>query len=121
MKNRGQALVFFILILPIILLALAFVVDIGNLNSVKKSTDQKITQIIETGLQNNLTEGEWNQLIEKNFSSIENKKIILKENQVELSIDIKLQTIFSNLMKQSNYKITYTGYKENDEIKIIRK
>ena len=48
MKNRGQALVFFILILPIILLALAFVVDIGNLNSVKKSTDQKITQIIET-------------------------------------------------------------------------
>lgn len=121
MKNRGQALVFFILILPIILLALAFVVDIGNLNSVKKSTDQKITQIIETGLQNNLTEEEWNQLIEKNFSSIENKKIILTDNQVELSIDIKLQTIFSNLMKQSNYKITYTGHKENNKIKIIRK
>ena len=121
MKNRGQTLVFFILLLPIILLVLAFVVDIGNLNNIKKSTNKKIEQIMETGLKNNLTEEDWNQLIEKNFSSIENKKIVLENNRIELFISIPVQTIFSNIMKQSNYKVTYIGYKENEEIKIIRK
>ena len=121
MNNKGQALVLFILLLPIILIALAFVVDIGLLNSTKKSTDQKLEQVIENNLKNNLLEQEIDELLILNFDNINYKNIVKKDNQIEITIEINLQTIFPNIMSQKKYKVTYIGYLENERIRTVRK
>lgn len=121
MNNKGQALVFFILLLPIILICLSFIVDIGLLNSTKKSTDQKLEQIIENGLSKNITYEEWDKLVINNFKNIESKNIIKNENSIEITIKIKLQPIFPNIMSEDTYEVTYLGYIETEKINIVRK
>lgn len=121
MNHKGQSLVLFILLLPIILIAMAFVVDIGLLTDVKKDTDQKLEQLIESGLINHLDEEKWTQLIDYNFENIESKHIIVNDDSIEISIQIKLTPIFPHIMLQKRYQVTYVGYMEIDQIKIIRK
>ena len=121
MKNRGQALVLFVLLLPIILLMFAFVIDIGLLSYSKKSINMKIEEIIEDGLSNNLSEREIHELLIKNIKNIENKNIIKKENGLQITLQIKLNPIFPNIVKQDKYEVTYSGKINEQNINIVRK
>ena len=121
MKNRGQALVLFVLLLPIILLMFAFVIDIGLLSYSKKSINMKIEEIIEDGLSNNLSEREIHELLIKNIKNIENKNIIKKENGLQITLQIKLNPIFPNIVNQDKYEVTYSGKINEQNINIVRK
>lgn len=121
MNHKGQSLVLFVLLLPIILIALAFVVDIGLLSITKKNVNQKLEQIIEDILQNNLNEEMCNQLINDNFDNIESKSFSKKDDSVEITIQIKLESIFPHIMLQNRYKVTYVGYINSEQINIVRK
>lgn len=121
MNNKGQAFILFILLLPIILIAFSFIIDIGLLNYSKKTVDMKIEKIIENSLSNNLTENEIHELLIKNINNIEEKNIIKEENSLEISLTIKINPIFDNILKQDRYEIKYLGKKIEEKINIIRK
>ncbi len=51
LNHRGQTLVLFVLLLPVLLLVLGFLVDIGNLHVQKRKIDYVVTDALEYGLE----------------------------------------------------------------------
>lgn len=122
MKNRGQALILFILLLPLLLLILTIILNIGLTSIEIKKTDNKIKQIIEDSLNNDLDESQINQLIITNLDNILSKEIIKQDDTLEIKIIRKMEILYPSIINYNieNYEVTYKGIKE-DKIKIIRK
>lgn len=122
MKNRGQALILFILLLPLLLLILTIILNIGLTSIEIKKTDNKIKQIIEDSLNNDLDESQINQLIMTNLDNIISKNIIIQNNTLEIKIIRKIEVLYPPIINYNieNYEVTYKGIKE-DKIKIVRK
>lgn len=117
MKNKGQALVLFVLLLPIIILTFSFVVDIGYVSVTKKRIDNNIEKIIENSFENELTEEEIKNLIIKNIDNIYIREITKTENNLKVDIKVTIDTIFSSI-KKNTYEKTYIATKQENEIKI---
>lgn len=111
MKNRGQTLVLFVLLLPIIILLMSFIINIGYISITKKKIDKNITTIIENSIENNLNEQEIKLLIYKNIENVYIKEIIQTENKIKIKIKVTINTIFLN-DKQNTYEQTYIKQKE---------
>lgn len=122
MKNRGQALILFILLLPLLLLILTIILNIGLTSIEIKKTDNKIKHVIEDSLNNNLDESKINQLIMTNLDNIISKEIIKKDNTLEIKIIRKIEVLYPYIINYNveNYEVTYKGIKD-DKIKIVRK
>lgn len=122
MKNRGQALILFILLLPLLLLILTIILNIGLTSIEIKKTDNKIKQIIEDSLNNDLEESQINQLIMTNLDNIISKEIIKQNNTLEIKIIRKIEVLYPSIINYNveKYEVTYKGIKE-DKIKIVRK
>lgn len=122
MKNRGQALILFILLLPLLLLILTIILNIGLTSIEIKKTDNKIEKIIEDSLNNDLEESQINQLIMTNLDNIISKEIVKKDNTLEIKIIRKIEVLYPSIINYNieNYEATYKGIKE-DKIKIVRK
>lgn len=119
MNRKGQTLVIFIIILPVILIAMAYLVDTGLMLINKSKLDSTSKIIIDKYYD---YEGDINSVIEKylkdnnlNYTNYEVKK----DNNFNLKIDIKIASIFGKVVGLEEYEITsnITGYKENDKLK----
>lgn len=125
MNNKGQVLVLFVLLIPVLLLAVAFVIDTGLLYEEKKHIEDSIKEGISYGLNNIESkdlETRIKRLITKNIEDI--KEIIIDVNNDYLEINVKkdYKGLFSVLFKNNVYEIdsTYYGY-INDQKLIINK
>ena len=58
LNNRGQSLVLFILIIPILLGIMALVIDVGNALIKKNEIENAIEFVIDYGLENEMNETE---------------------------------------------------------------
>ena len=108
MKNKGQALVLFVLLLPIMILMLSYIIDIGYMSVSKKKIDNTIQEIIENSLENNLNEEEIKNLLIKNIDNIYIRNITIKDNEINIEIKVTIKTIFSSIKKniyEKNYKV----------------
>lgn len=121
MNNKGQSLVIFILLLPLILLIFAFIIDIGMINYNTKKIDKNMEHIIQDIFKKNIDETDITFLIKSNIKSVDIKNIEVTENKVQIDIKVKLNTVFTNLIKENTYETTYLGIKQDEEIRIIRK
>ncbi len=119
MNRKGQTLVIFIIILPVILIAMAYLVDTGLMLINKSKLDSTSKIIIDKYYD---YEGDIDSVIEKylkdnnlNYTDYEVKK----DNNFNLKIDIKIASIFGKVVGLEEYEITsnITGYKENDKLK----
>ena len=117
MKNKGQALVLFVLLLPIIILIFSFVIDIGYVSVTKKKIDNNIEKIIANSFENNLTEEETKNLIIKNIDNVYIREITKTESNLKVDIKVTINTIFSGI-KQNTYEKSYKAIKQENEIKI---
>ncbi len=121
MNNKGQSLIVFVLLLPIMFLLMAIVYDLGSVELKKQKYENAIKDAITYGLKNK--EGDTYQklssLLEKNIDG--QKNISIEENKITIEVTKKEPSIFTNIIK--NYydiDITYTGHLEGEKI-IIRK
>ena len=100
MNNRGQALVEFILILPVILIALVVLVELGNIFVQKINLNNSMTTVTR------LYQNEQKEELE-NFISKENIEFSAKEvdDMVELTLKkkIKVSVPILNRILGSNY------------------
>ncbi len=125
--SRGQVLVAFVLLIPVILMLLALIVDVGFLYVEKRKTDNVVKDIINYGLDNiNLQEvtlqEKITKLINSNLDDVQRLDIQIDANSIEINITRDKQSIFSNIYKDASYKIAsdYVG-DITDLVKDIRK
>ena len=124
LNNKGQSLVLFVLLIPIFVMIMASVIDVGNLISAKTEIDNINKIVIDYGLDNM-----------NDTNVVNDMKLLAKENKKDINIDIKfvdmeyrvlcnyyVDGIFSNVLKIKGYNVksSYIGYLDNNK-KIIKK
>lgn len=125
--SRGQVLVAFVLLIPVILMLLALIVDVGFLYVEKRKTDNVVKDIINYGLDNlNMQDvtlqTKLTKLVNSNLDDVQRLNIQIEADSIEINITRNKQSIFSNIYKDASYKIVsdYVGSVTN-LVKDIRK
>lgn len=124
LNNKGQSLVMFIVIIPILIFILTLIYDIGSAVYDKNNLSNTNYMVIDYGLDNidTITENELIELIRKNSSNI---------NRIDISIDdgvidiILIKNIDGVIGKVFGFNITevvseYKGELVNNKKKIER-
>ena len=123
MNNRRQSLVTFVLVLPILLLILLALYDIGNMVILKNELRNVSYIALDYGINNidnpNMIE-DMKALILKNKSDIDDVNVIKDEDDkihVSFSDSVNTKISFSNIFK---IKVSYVGYIDDDK-KVIER
>lgn len=114
MNNKGQVLVLFVIIMPIILLLLMISIEIGNLYLEKEHTKNVIKNIIRENLKNETNNEKINTLIEQNIKDIEEKNVFTSTDEIRIYIKQNKKLLGRDLTIEYKFK----GIKENENINI---
>lgn len=123
MNRKGQVLVSFLLILPLLLILLVFIVDMGLMKVSVRKVEHVIKEAITYELKSSeISDSRVNDYIKNNLSDIKDVNIVVGTDNIKVSVSVYKKSIFNSLIKNKNYTISksYYGYKENDKIKIIK-
>lgn len=124
MKNsKGQTLVMFVVFLPLFLIIVAFIIDIGIMYYKKIELDNLNTMVIKYGI-NHLDEDnlqiKLDDLITKNDNKINKKRIKIKNSLIEIKLEKDIDSIFGKIigLKTYNIKSYYIGTNINNKKEI---
>ena len=123
-NNKGQSLVMFVLIIPIFLLILTLVYDVGNAIYEKDRLSNTNYLTIEYGLNNidTVTENDLKNLIEQNTSNLKYIYVTIEENQIEIKMEKDAKSIIGKMFNFNLLKIIshYKGKIINNQKEIER-
>lgn len=125
LNNKGQTLIMFILLIPLILVIMALVIDTSFVYK-EKIRFQSITKTIMKNTYARINEEDFKKqvinLYKKNNVDIKNIKIDVNSNEVSINNQAKVKSIFGNIIGIKSYKIkfSYKILKENDKVKVIK-
>ena len=123
-NNKGQSLVMFVLIIPIFLLILTLVYDVGNAIYEKDRLSNTNYLTIEYGLNNidTVTENDLKNLIEQNTSNLKYIYVTIEENQIEIKMEKDAKSIIGKMFNFNLEKIIshYKGKIINNQKEIER-
>lgn len=122
MDSKGQTLVIFVLILPILLLLFALIWEVGNLGLTINKYETEIKDTIEYGLNHldneNLEEVLTN-LLKANLDG--DISVEINNQVIKVNVKQKYDALFNNLLNNRfDIDLTYNGYIENEKL-IIQK
>lgn len=125
MNNKGQALITFILILPIILVIMSLAIDYGILSIDKRSASNTIKTSIEYGLKHKNDTNIINdieELIYKNIDKkdVKNLDIQINDNKVIITLDYNPKRLF-NILNVDSMVISYEGEMTGDNVRITKR
>lgn len=127
MNNKGQTLVMFVLLLPILLIILCLVFDVGNLFLEKRHIESVIKDAIKYELNNNddinTSRNRLTNTLTKNIDNIKIKQINITNNKViTISISKEYKGKFTSILKNNLFTIdlTFKGYINGNDI-VIKK
>ena len=120
LNNKGQSLVMFVVILPVIIMILMMVVDIGKMVNLKSELDNINYIAISYGLDNisdDDIQDKIRKLIYKNKLGIDEVKIEIDDGEVDITL------VDLILLKESNILRVRSSYSGiiSDEKKIIER
>ena len=123
LNNRGQSLVMFVVIVPLLLLVLAMVVDIGNLVNNKIEINSVNKLAISYGIDNidkDNIENEVKNIINKNYKDIDDIKISIQDEKISIDLKYYSKSIFGNIIGTKGYLIesSYKAYMDNSKKRI---
>lgn len=119
MNSKGQTLVIFVIILPILLIMLTLIVDLGIMYIEKRNIENNVYDSLEYYLDNiddNDIETKVNKLLNKNIKDINKLIIDDQESYVEITIIKIRKSIYSIITNDTNITVKYKGYKDNKKI-----
>ena len=123
-NNKGQSLVMFVLIIPIFLLILTLVYDVGNAIYEKDRLSNTNYLTIEYGLNNidTVTENDLKNLIEQNTFNLKYIYVTIEENQIEIKMEKDAKSIIGKMFNFNLVKIIshYKGKIINNQKEIER-
>lgn len=119
MNNKGQTLIIFVILVPIIITMMALVVDVGMLeNKVLKTKNIVDVAIKEYFNKDDVT------VISKTLeeNNISTDKLVIKrnDNEVGVNVEYEMSSLFGKIVGLQKYdvKVKRKGIKENGKIKI---
>ena len=118
LNNKGQVLVCFILLIPIILTSLSMVVDLGLFSLEKRKMSNAIKDAVEYGskhLEDNNIDMTLKDLIKSNIEDVTDKDInvYIDNSYIEIKVEKKYSGPF-RLVTNQEIEISYS--KNNDEL-----
>lgn len=123
-NNKGQSLVMFVLIIPIFLLILTLVYDVGNAIYEKDRLSNINYLTIEYGLNNidTVTENDLKNLIDQNTSNLKYIYVTIEDNQIEIKMEKDAKSIIGKMFNFNLVKIIshYKGKIINNQKEIER-
>lgn len=123
LNNKGQSLILFVIVLPVLLLIAIFVIDMGRVIVKEQELNNISNIVLDYGL-DNLDKvdisNELQELVKLNNSEIDEVNVFIEDNKIKLKLKDNVDGIFSNLINISifNVKSSYVGYFENENKKI---
>ena len=125
MNRKGQALVAFVLLLPIMFMLIGLIIDCGYLYIEKRNVDNNIKDALEYGLKHieeDNIENKIKKQLNLNIEEIEILNISINNKIIEVELEKSKKSIFTLVFSKYKYEISshYRGYIKEDEI-IIRK
>ena len=122
-NSKGQVLVIFILLLPVILMIFALIIDVGLLYSEKRKLDNTVLEAINyrfdnISLEDSVLEEKITILLGKNIDDIEVMNIDVSSNYIKIGVIKSKESLFANVFKKAVYEIksSYIGKIENKKI-----
>lgn len=119
MNNKGQALIIFVIILPILLMTLTLIIDLGFLYIEKRNINNTVCDAVEYYL-NNLNDVNVNNkikvLLNKNIKDIKDIDIKSNDEYVLITVTKDRKSIYSIIMQEHELSITYKGIKLDKKI-----
>jgi len=123
MNNRGQSLVLFVLLIPLVLMILYAVYEIGRMTLLKHELDNINTIALDYGIDKINDENidiEIKELIEKNKNDIDEIDIKILDDKMYITLEDSLSKKTSLFKNVFIVKSSYVGYMDNDKKKIER-
>ena len=118
LNNKGQSLVLFILILPILLLVSILVFEIGNVYTSKSELDDINYLVIDYGLyhitETNLEE-KLIELIKLNSNDLFYISVNVEDSKINVTTKRKVKGILSKSFNIFEVVSNYEGYMENED------
>ncbi len=123
MNNKGQTLVVFVILLPLMIMLLSFVANEGFVYIHKRRATNEIKNAIEYRFKikdNNAIYNKVEKYITKNLKHIDNLNIEIDNNYIKVSVILNIPNLVPSIIFEESYKINleFEGYKVNDEIRI---
>ena len=103
MNRKGQALILFVLLLPLFIMFLAIIVDLGLVTNARikyESIAKDCLKVIK-----NSSEEEGQRLLEKNGLNKDEYTITKDSNSIEITINTKVDAIFGTIINMKEYEI----------------
>lgn len=117
MNNRGQTLILFLLIIPIIVGFLAFFVDLSKVNYERNRINSVIVSNLDIVLDDDIFDVS---LIKKNFmdNDVLVKDVFIDNNRVYVLVDCNIDSLFGRILNFDFYKIKcrYVGNYLSNEV-----
>ena len=121
-NKKGQVLVLFVFLLPILIMICAFVVDIGIITNSKNNLENVIRLAIKEEIENidNKSSDRIKDLLKQNKIDITNLKITISDNKINIKNEIKVASIFGKIIGIDNYKVkvNLNGYIKDNKVLI---
>ena len=120
--RKGQSLVLFVLVLPLIIGIMVLVFDVGNAQIEKNKTNNTIEMVLEIALEDNLQTAEIQSLLRKNLDNHQNK-VTINDGKITIISDTNIKGVFSKMFGFQGFEVKSEkiGEKNNNEIKITKK
>lgn len=123
MNNKGQSLVLFVVVLPIILMILVLVYDVGKMSLEKNEINNINYMVLDSILDDeDITDDEIKRIIIKNTNDIDKIEIRRDGNKKYITLIAQGDSILPavNNLKIYRIKSSYVGYVENGKHVIER-
>ena len=121
LNNKGQTLVIFIILIPLLITLMAFVVDISYMyrenNKLENTTKTIIKNLYDERLDGNI-ESKVKDLYKKNKIDEKNVKVTASDDYLTIDNNYEVKSIFGKLigLKKYKVKVVIKGHKKNGKI-----
>lgn len=118
MNSRGQTLVIFVIILPIILFVLAFIIDIGLMHIEKRSISNNTYDALKYYLSNigdSDVEINTRKLLEENIKN-STVTILDTDSKVTIKVEKDYKSLYSSIVNNTHISVVYDGIKEDNKV-----
>ena len=125
LNNRGQTLVLFVILLPIMLLVMVLVFDIGKSIVEKQKLDNISFMIVSYGIEHSKDdniEDTLKELVTLNYKDATDVEVLVKDDYVSVSLSGKVKGVFGNLVGKSFFEVRsyYIGNINDKKIKRVK-
>ena len=125
LNNRGQTLVLFVMLLPIMLLVMVLVFDIGKSIVEKQKLDNISFMIVSYGIEHSKDdniEDTLKELVTLNYKDATDVEVLVKDDYVSVNLSGKVKGVFGNLVGKSFFEVRsyYIGNINDKKIKRVK-